>query len=99
MDLFFDEGKMRMAGVPILESINADPTRIDFLDLDKWFRVVTKEIDFHEVGGTTVFPKYGASGGLAASELFYFTTGFQIVDESPRSVAYIASLTVPAIYS
>lgn len=99
MDLFFDEGKMRMAGVPILESINADPTRIDFLDLDKWFRVVTKEIDFHEVGGTTVFPKYGASGGLAASELFYFTTGFQIIDESPMSGAYISSLTVPSIYS
>ena len=99
MDLFFSEDGMKIDGTPLLVSVNADPTRIDFLDLDKWGRVVSKEIDFHEVGGTTVFPKYGASGGLAASELFYFVTNFQIFNESPRSGGYVSSLGVPSVYT
>ena len=63
LDLLFT-GEKTMAGVPIKSSINANQTRVDFLDLSHWGRAVMQDIDFYEVGGQTVFPIYGASGGL-----------------------------------
>ena len=44
-----------------------------------------QDIDFYDVGGQTVFPIYGASGGLAAAYIFYFVVGMQVWNESPRS--------------
>ncbi|HMD29082.1 MAG TPA: hypothetical protein VKH13_10980 [Steroidobacteraceae bacterium] len=66
LDLLFS-GRKTMSGIPIKSSVNADQTRVDFLDLSHWGRAVLKDIDFYEVNGNTVFPIYGASGGLAAS--------------------------------
>ncbi|HUJ40837.1 MAG TPA: hypothetical protein VLW54_09845, partial [Candidatus Acidoferrales bacterium] len=96
--LFNQQADKRMAGVPIKTSIHADPTRIDFIALARWGRAVMKEIDFYEIGGQTVFPVYGASGGLASSYLFYFNTGFQIWMDGPRYGAYIDGLAVPSGY-
>jgi hypothetical protein len=75
LDLLFS-GRKTMSGIPIKSSINADQTRVDFLDLSHWGRAVLKDIDFYEVNGNTVFPIYGASGGIAASYIFYFDTAF-----------------------
>lgn len=97
LDLLFT-GNLTMAGVPIKSSINANQARIDFLDLSHWGRAVMQDIDFYDVGGQTVFPIYGASGGLAAAYIFYFVTGFQVWNESPRSGAYIDSLAIPTGY-
>jgi hypothetical protein len=97
LDLLFT-GRKTMSGVPIKSSINADQTRVDFLDLSHWGRAVMKDIDFFEIGGQTVFPIYGASGGLSASYIFYFDTGFQVWNDSPRSGAYIDSLARPSGY-
>lgn len=97
LDLLFT-GDLTMAGVPIKSSINANQARIDFLDLSHWGRAVMQDIDFYDVGGQTVFPIYGASGGLAAAYIFYFVTGFQVWNESPRSGAYIDSLAIPTGY-
>src|SRR2546427_126145 len=79
-------------------SVNADQTRVDFLDLSHWGRAVLKDIDFYEVNGNTVFPIYGASGGLAASYIFYFDTAFQVWDDSPRTGAFIDTLARPSGY-
>lgn len=98
LDLLFT-GNMSMSGVPIKESIHADQTRIDFLDLSHWGRAVMKDIGFFKNGeGQTMFQVYGASGGLAASYLFYYDTGFQIWDDSPRSGAFINLLSRPSGY-
>lgn len=97
LDLLFT-GELTMAGVPIKSSINANQARIDFLDLSHWGRAVMQDIDFYDVGGQTVFPIYGASGGLSAAYIFYFVTGFQVWNESPRSGAYIDSLAIPTGY-
>jgi hypothetical protein len=97
LDLLFT-GRKTMSGVPIKSSVNANQTRVDFLDLSHWGRAVMKDIDFFEIGGQTVFPIYGASGGLAASYIFYFDTGFQVFDDSPRSGAYIDALARPSGY-
>lgn len=97
LDLLFN-GQKTMAGVPIKCSINADPTIIFFLDMSHWGRAVMYDIDYHEVGGNTVFPLYGTSGGLASSYIFYFVTGFQVWVDSPRSAAIINNLSVPSGY-
>jgi hypothetical protein len=97
LDLLFT-GRKTMSGIPIKSSVNADQTRVDFLDLSHWGRAVLKDIDFYEVNGNTVFPIYGASGGIAASYIFYFDTAFQVWDDSPRSGAYIDTLARPSGY-
>lgn len=97
LDLLFS-GKKTMSGIPIKSSINADQTRVDFLDLSHWGRAVMKDIDYFEVGGQTVFPIYGASGGISASFIFYFDTGFQVWNDSPRSGSYIDALARPSGY-
>ncbi len=97
LDLLFT-GRKTMSGIPIKSSVNADQTRVDFLDLAHWGRAVLKDIDFYEVNGNTVFPIYGASGGLAASYIFYFDTAFQLWSDSPRSGAYIDTLARPSGY-
>src|SRR5579862_7061832 len=97
LDLLFT-GRKTMSGVPIKSSVNANQTRADFLDLSHWGRAVMKDIDFYEVNGNTVFPIYGASGGIAASYIFYFDTGFQVFSDSPRSGAYIDALARPIGY-
>jgi hypothetical protein len=97
LDLLFT-GEKSMAGVPIKSSINANQSRVDFLDLSHWGRAVMQDIDFYDVGGQTVFPIYGASGGLASAYIFYFITGFQVWNESPRSGAYIDNLAIPTGY-
>jgi hypothetical protein len=97
LELLF-EGKKTMAGIPMTLSVNADPTRIDFLDMSHWGRAVMQDIDYFEIGNDTIFPVYGASGGLAAAYLFYFITGFQIWNDSPRSGSFIQNLQKPAGY-
>src|SRR6266404_1291333 len=97
LDLLFS-GKKTMSGIPIKSSVNADQTRVDFLDLSHWGRAVMKDIDYFEVGGQTVFPIYGASGGIAASFIFYFDVGMQIWNDSPRSGSYIDALARPSGY-
>ncbi len=94
----FFSGRKTMSGVPIKSSINADQTRVDFLDLSHWGRAVMKDIDFFEIGGQTVFPIYGSSGGISAAFIFYFDTGFQVWNDSPRSGAYIDALARPSGY-
>lgn len=98
LDLLFT-GKKTMGGLPIKVSIHADQTRIDFIDLSHWGRAVTKDIGYFEDGeGKTVFPIYGASGGIAAANIFYFDVAFQIWLDSPRSGAFISSLARPSGY-
>lgn len=97
LDLLFT-GRKTMSGVPIKSSVNADQTRVDFLDLSHWGRAVLKDIDFYEVNGNTVFPIYGASGGLSAAYIFYFDLAMQVFLDSPRSGAYIDTLARPSGY-
>ncbi len=97
LDLLFT-GQKTMSGVPIKSSINADQTRIDFLDLSHWGRAVMKDIDYYEVGGQTVFPIYGTSGGLTAAYIFYFDVGMQLWSDSPRSGAFLDNLARPSGY-
>ena len=91
-------GKKEMGGAPIKVSINANQTRVDFLDLSHWGRAEMLPIDYINWGGQSNWPVYGASGGLSAAELFYIGTGFQVWVDSPRSGAFIDTLARPSGY-
>ncbi|MGO9642025.1 MAG: hypothetical protein ACLP1Y_12060 [Candidatus Acidiferrales bacterium] len=97
LDLLFS-GRKTMSGIPIKSSINADQTRVDFLDLSHWGRAVMKDIDYFEIGGQTVFPIYGSSGGVSAAFIFYFDLGMQVFSDSPRSGSYVDGLARPSGY-
>ncbi len=96
LDLLFRN--KTMGGVKIKENIHADTTRLDLINLETWGRVEWLPIDYYEVGGTTVFPVYGASGGIAASYLFYLVTGVQFFIDNPRAVSSVTGLALPSGY-
>ena len=96
LDLLFRN--KTMGGVKIKENVHADTTRLDLVNLETWGRVEWLPIDFYEVGGSTVFPVYGASGGLAASYLFYLVTGVQFFIDNPKAVSSVTNLGLPSGY-
>jgi hypothetical protein len=89
-------------GYPIvnkgLGNIHAKQGRIDGVCLKCYFRCENQPIDFLEYGGQTIFPQYGASGGLAASTFFYLWEGVQVGNENPRAGAYIDTIAIPSGY-
>lgn len=95
-DLMF--GSETIGGIKPIWNSHADQTRLDLLNLETWGRVEWKEIDYLEIGGQTVFPVYGASGGIAAAYLFYLICGQQYFVDNPRAVGGITSLGVPTNY-
>jgi len=95
-DLAF--GSSTMDGIQAKWAIHADPTRLDLLNLETWGRVEWKEIDYLEIGGETVFPVYGVSGGIAAAYLFYFVSGLQFFVDNPKACTSIINLAVPQGY-
>ncbi len=96
LDLLFKN--KTMGGVRIKENVHADTTRLDLINLETWGRVEWLPIDFYEIGGSTVFPVYGASGGLAASYLFYLVTGVQFFVDNPKAVSSVTNLGLPTGY-
>jgi hypothetical protein len=86
------------AGRQAVVSIHATPGRIDGLCLKNLFRVENQPIDYFEIGGQTLFPAYGASGGIAASTMFYLWTGVNMGNSNPRAGVYIQNVAIPAGY-
>lgn len=82
----------------IVKNVRATPQLIDLLALENWFRVESKPVDYYEVGGQTLFPAYGASGGLAASTMFYLVYGGQLGNGQPREGAFINNLPAQSGY-
>lgn len=102
VDLLFDnEMGMTMSGVPVKQSIHADRTRVDFLCLKYWQRVVATDTGYYRPPGSDqfVFPTYNAGAdGLKASSFFILKTGLQLVNRHPLAGSYIKTLAIPALY-
>src|SRR6185312_3262438 len=77
-DMLMKEMPTTAAGRQFFKNIHAIPGRLDALVLDSWGKVVNKKIDYYSVGGMTMFPSYGGSGGVAAQTLTYLVCGMQI---------------------
>jgi hypothetical protein len=94
-DMLANKPLTEIAGRRMIINVRATPGLIDFLALKHWFRIETKATDYYEVGGQTIFPAYGGSGGLASSMLFYLVIMCQIGNGQPRQGAYMNNIAVP----
>ena len=98
VDMLKKKAPMEIAGRELLVNERAAPGLIDFLGLKHWFRLESKALDYYEVGGQTIFPTYGLSGGLEASMIFYLVTLVQAGNGQPRVGAYLSNVSVPHGY-
>ncbi len=97
-DKMFAIDQLKMDGVRCLTSYHANNTRIDLIDWKNWGKGETLPVGLYDVDDETLFPIYGASGGLAAACIAYVANICQFfVDDQQRGV-YIKSLTVPTGY-
>lgn len=94
----FNPDTMTIGGYKVKQSIHADPTRFDLMNLSTWGRVEWLPIDLYEVGGNTVFPTYGDSGGLGTSYLFYYVSGFQFFVDNPKALSSVLNVGLPEGY-
>ncbi len=97
-DMLKKESPTMMGGREMLVNERARPGLIDWLSLANWWRIETKPMGYYSVSGQTVFPAYGADGGVASSMLFYLVTMCQVGASQPRLNAYQNNITIPKGY-
>lgn len=98
MDMLKKELPTTIAGREILRNVRAKTGRIDFINFKHWFRLETKAVGMHDVGGQTLFPVYGSSGGLDSSLIFYIEGMCNYGVGQPRRDAYMPNITIPKYY-
>jgi hypothetical protein len=98
LNMYFGGSNMQLAGAPITPSYNWDKTRIDFIVDEVWGRAEILPIGFYTTDGRKIFEIRGASGGVAAAEIFYMVVGMQTYVANPAACSYIDSLAVPVGY-
>lgn len=87
-----------MAGRKKIVSIHAKPGRIDGLVLEHWGRGEIQPVGPLEFGGQSMFPVYGASGGLSGTTISYLWGGFNFFTDNPRGGVYWDNCAIPASY-
>jgi hypothetical protein len=98
LDLLY-EGEITMQGIPVETSIRADQTRIDFIALKHWGRIVTKELGFlKDPEGRMVFPQYGPNGAPSTTWLIYADIYHQVYNTNPLAGGFIDTLSTPTVY-
>lgn len=98
VDLLFNNQRgLSMSNVPVRQSIHADRTRIDFLMMNYWGRIVATDTGFAKWGDQIIWPQYASTGTqLVSTEMFYIKGGLQVYNRNPLSGSYIKNLALPA---
>jgi len=97
-DMLKKTASSTMAGRKFVTSVHAKPGRIDGLCLSHWGRAENQKMDYLEFGGQTIFPIYGASGGVSGASIFYFWTGCNVFNANPGAGVYADTLAIPTGY-
>jgi hypothetical protein len=97
LNLYFGDN-MQLAGAPIKQHFNWSKKRIDFVVSSIWGRAEILPIGFYTSDGRRIFELRGASGGVAAADIFHMVVGFQTFVLNPAATAYIDSLAIPSGY-
>lgn len=97
LNMYFGEN-MQLAGAGVKPSFSWDKTRIDFVVDEVWGRAEILPIGFYTTDGRKIFEIRGASGGVAAAEIFYMVVGMQTFVSNPAACSYIDALAVPVGY-
>ena len=97
IDLMFNQEGLKMSNVPVRQSIHQDRTRVDFLSLGYWGRIVGTDTGFVKFGDQILWPLVSTTtGSLVATEQFWLNTGLQLYNRDPLSGSYIKALALPA---
>lgn len=101
VDLMFNnENGMTMGNLKVVQSIHQDRTRLDFLALGYWGRIVGTDTGFVRPGGNDqiIWPEYdvGVTGTLKASKFFYLNSGLQLYNRNPLAGSYVKTLAIPS---
>jgi hypothetical protein len=97
LNMYFGNN-MQLAGASMKASYSWDKTRIDFVVDEVWGRGEILPIGFYTTDGRKIFEIRGASGGVAAAEIFYMVVGMQTFVSNPAACSYIDALAVPVGY-
>jgi hypothetical protein len=87
--------EMKIDGMECVVSSNADPSIVDLVRWDNWWRGETVKFGLYTVDEIDTFPIYGASGGLAAADIMYFCQLSQYGTDDPKMAGYVSGLTAP----
>jgi hypothetical protein len=98
LNMYFSGSNMQLAGAPVKPSFQWDKTRIDFVTDEVWGRGEILPLGFYKTDGRNIFEIRGASGGVAAAEIFYMVCGMQTFVNNPAGCSFIDSLAVPTGY-
>jgi hypothetical protein len=105
IDMGYKQAPSTFLGREILVSTHAqDGTnangggRIDGICPKYWAIGEMKSPDLYEVKGMSVFPMYGASGGVATAHIFYYICSFNVVNSNPRAGVVFTNCGVPVGY-
>ena len=98
LNMYFGGNNMQLAGAGVSPSYSWDKTRIDFVVNEVWGRAEILPIGFYTTDGRKIFEIRGASGGVAAAEIFYMVVGMQTFVSNPAACSYIDQLAVPVGY-
>jgi hypothetical protein len=97
LNMYFGNN-MQLAGAGVKPHFSWDKTRIDFIVDEVWGRAEILPIGFYTTDGRKIFEIRGASGGVAAAEIFYMVVGMQTFVSNPAACSYIDTLAVPVGY-
>lgn len=97
LNMYFG-GSKQMAGATVRTHFNWNQKRIDFVTDSVWGRGEILPIGFYTTDGRKIFEIRGASGGVAAAEIFYMVVGMQTFVNNPAGCAYIDALAIPSGY-
>ena len=97
VDLMFNNQRgLAMSNVPVKQSIHQDRTRIDFMCMGYWGRIVATDTGFVKFGEQIIWPQYSGGNQLVSTAMFYLKAGLQVYNRNPLSSAYIKALALPA---
>jgi hypothetical protein len=95
MDMLKRNSTTSIAGREMVVNPRALPGFIDFQKAKHLSMVETKAVDFYDVGGQTLFPVYGQSGGLVSAMVFYLVYEGQLLQVNTREQAFLSGITTP----
>ena len=98
VDMLKRNSTSTMGGRPTLINPRATPGRIDMIDTKNFWRLEIKPTDYYEVGGQTLFPLIGNSGGIQSASIFYLVWSGQLGMTNPRLSSYISNAAIPRTY-
>ncbi len=97
VDLLFNNQRgLSMSNVPVKQSIHQDRTRVDFMVMNYWGRIVATDTGFVKFGDQILWPQYSGGTQLVSTEMYYIKAGLQVFNRNPLSGSYIKALALPA---